>query len=150
MTPALDWEYVADTVMGGVSTGRVSAETIAGRPAHRLTGTVSLDDGGGFIQIASDLTRDGGLSRIEFDVIGNDEDYDLRLRTTDLTRPWQSYRTSFRAPPVWTTLRFDAADFVAHRTDRPFDPAALRRIGIVAVGRAFTVDVAVAEVRLYD
>ena len=144
----LTWEYVADTVMGGVSRGRIADEVIAGRRATRLTGDVSLDNDGGFIQMASDLPRDGGgFAGLEVDLIGNGEAYDLRLRTTDLTRPWQSYRTEVIAAADWTTHRIAFADFEAHRTDAPFDPAHLRRIGIVAVGRAFHADVAVAAVR---
>ena len=106
-----DWEYVADTVMGGVSTGQINVEEIAGRAATRLTGTVSLDNNGGFVQMAFDLLPDGtgmdasDYTGIEIEVFGNAEAYDLRLRTDALTRPWQSFRTEFVAPPEWTTIR---------------------------------------------
>ena len=145
----LTWDYVADDVMGGVSRGRMTHQVIAGRNAARLTGDVSLDNDGGFIQIASDLPGAGGFAGFALDLIGNGEAYDLRLRTTDLTRPWQSYRTEVIAGADWTTHRIAFADLVPHRTDAPFDPARLRRIGIVAVGRAFHADVAVAGVRFW-
>ena len=155
MELALDWEFVADTVMGGVSQGRIRAVTLAGRDATALTGRVSLENDGGFVQMAADLRADGGgydasgFAGIEIDVCGNGETYDLRLRTTDLTRPWQSYRVDFSAPADWVTHRFAFADFEAHRTDVPFDPSGLRRLGILAIGHAFDADVAVAAVRLY-
>ena len=53
------WELVSDQVMGGVSDGRLTHEPVAGRPAHHLTGTVSLDNNGGFLQMALDLHPDG-------------------------------------------------------------------------------------------
>lgn len=151
----VQWEYVADTVMGGVSRGGLTFETVEGRAAARLVGDVSLDNNGGFIQIASDLRPDGasfdarGWTGVEIEVLGNDHSYDLRLRTDALTRPWQSYRAAFDAVPEWTTLRLPFAGLEANRTDAPFDPARLRRIGILAIGEAFRADVAVAGVWLY-
>ncbi len=145
-----DWRYVADEVMGGVSQGQAAREEVAGRMATRLTGAVSTDNNGGFIQIAFDLSADAsGFNGIEIDVRGNAEDYDLRLRTTALNRPWQSFRLSFNAPQEWTTLRLPFARFEPHRTDAAFDPAQLRRIGVLAVGREFQADIAVAGIRLY-
>jgi hypothetical protein len=150
-----DWTYVADTVMGGVSRGGLTREDVEGRPATRLTGRVSLDNDGGFLQIAADLGPDGrpvdlsAWTGLEVDVLGNGESYELRLRTTDLTRPWQSYRAPFVAPPTWTTIRLPLAALEAHRTDAPFDPTAVRRVGLLAIGRAFDADLAVAALRLY-
>lgn len=145
------WEYVADTVMGGVSRGRAAAEEVAGRPAMRLTGDVSLDNNGGFIQIAFDVgqVQAADWTGIEVDIIGNGETYEMRLRTDDLVRPWQSYRASFIAPAEWTTLRLPFVAFKAHRTDSPLDLKKLRRIGVLAIGRVFAADVAVARVSLY-
>ena len=50
-----EWEYVADRVMGGVSAGQMTQEMVQGRMATRLCGDVSLENNGGFVQIASDL-----------------------------------------------------------------------------------------------
>ncbi|MBT3142122.1 CIA30 family protein [Falsiruegeria litorea] len=149
------WEFVADTVMGGISSGQISDQVVGGRSARRLTGKVSLENNGGFIQMASDLKRDSsGLDAnhwggIQIDVFGNDETYDLRLRTDDLDRPWQSFRAPFWAPAYWTTMRFPFSVFVPHKTDKVLNPAKLRRIGIVAVGRVFQADIAVSDVRLF-
>lgn len=144
-----DWTYVADSVMGGVSRGQASAAQVAGRAAMRLTGTVSTDNGGGFIQMAFDLVQDAsGCTGLELDVYGNGETYDLRLRTTRLTRAWQSFRTGFVAPARWTTITVPFEALEAYRTDVLFDASELRRVGVVAVGREFAVDVAVSGVRL--
>ncbi|MEO0913972.1 MAG: CIA30 family protein [Pseudomonadota bacterium] len=149
LTP--NWEFVADGVMGGVSQGALHR---APSGVVRLRGEVSLENNGGFLQMAFDLAEGGvfnseGWDGFELEVQGNGEAYDLRLRTDQLTRPWQSFRKGFRAPQDWMTLRFAFADLEPHRTDAVFDPARLRRLGVLAVGRAFEADVAVAAVRLY-
>ena len=151
-----NWEFVADTVMGGRSTGQIVETRINGRDAMRLEGEVSLENDGGFVQMATDLSENDepldatAFAGIEIDVLGNNEDYELRIRTTDLTRPWQSYPHTFTASPEWRTIRIAFDDLGAHRTDAPFDPAHLRRLGIVAIGRVFQADVAVAGLRFYS
>jgi hypothetical protein len=154
MDLTLDWAFVADIVMGGVSQGRLAREIVAGRPATRLTGRVSLENGGGFLQMAADIDdgRAVNLSDwtgIALDVTGNSEGYELRLRTSDLTRPWQSYRAPFTAPPDWRTIRVAFADLDSHRTEAPFDPGAVRRIGVLAIGRVFDADISIAAIRLW-
>jgi Complex I intermediate-associated protein 30 (CIA30) len=149
------WQLVTDRVMGGVSDGTLVRETVSGRPALRMRGDVSLENNGGFIQMALDLAPDGGVvdagawAGIELDVIGNDDDYGLHLRTDAVERPWQSYRQSFRAGASWRTVQLAFADFVPHRIEVPLDIRRLRRIGLVAIGRAFTADLAVGGVRFY-
>jgi hypothetical protein len=147
------WQLVTDRVMGGVSDGTLVRETVSGRPALRMRGDVSLENNGGFVQMALDLTPDGGVvdasawTGIELDVIGNDEDYGVHLRTDAVERPWQSYRQSFRAGASWRTVQLAFADFVPHRIEVPLDVRRLRRIGLIAIGRAFTADLAVGGVR---
>jgi hypothetical protein len=149
------WTVVTDAVMGGLSRGRVVGSVIAGRRAVRLTGQVSLANDGGFVQAALDLAPGGaavdarGWHGIAFAAIGAGAAYNVHLRTTDLGRPWQSYRAGFVAGPAWADVLLPFAAFVPHRTDRPFDPARLRRIGIVAIGREMPADVAVAGLRFY-
>ena len=148
-----EWQLIEDTVMGGRSAGTMRREVVRGREAIRLQGDVRLENNGGFIQIALDLAPDAphidasAWSGIELDVSGNDETYNLHLRTADVTRPWQSYRQSFVASPDWQThwLAFDG--FEPHRIDAPLDPRRLRRIGIIAIGRAFHADIAIAGLR---
>ncbi|EDM72014.1 hypothetical protein RAZWK3B_17888 [Roseobacter sp. AzwK-3b] len=149
------WELVSDRVMGGVSDGTLTRTTLAGRMALRLSGSVSLENNGGFLQMALDLRPDGSaldaraFTGVELDVFGNDQSYNLHLRTADVIRPWQSYRLAFTAPAQWSTLRLPFSDVTPHRVDAPFDPATLRRIGIVAIGRAFRADIAIARIALY-
>ncbi|MEP5729746.1 MAG: CIA30 family protein [Sulfitobacter sp.] len=153
LTP--NWEYVADQVMGGVSTGQITARKDGNSSVTRLTGDVSLENNGGFVQMAFDLLPGGAtfdasqFSGIEIVVRGNGETYDLRLRTDQLARPWHSYRTEFVAPKDWHTLRMPFESFAPHRTDVVFDQTRLRRIGVLAIGRTFRADISVARISFY-
>ena len=144
-----DWELVSDQVMGGVSDGALSLQKVAGRQALRLTGTVSTANDGGFLQLARDAGDAGGWTGMALDLAGNGTDYNLHLRTDALSRPWQSFRTTLAVTEEWQTHRVAFADLEAHRTDATFAPDGLRRIGIVAIGRDFRADVALARLALY-
>jgi hypothetical protein len=152
-TIGTSWRIFTDQVMGGVSDGTMSRELVAGRPAIRMRGNVSLENNGGFVQISLDLDPDGNAvdasswQGIAVDVFGNGESYAVHLRTADLSRPWQSYRQSFKADPEWRTVELRFKDFVPHRTDVPLNIRRLKRIGIVAIGRPFEADVSVGGVR---
>lgn len=149
------WELLTDGVMGGVSQGRLAPDVIDGRPCLRLTAEVRLENNGGFVQMALDLRPDvgpvdlRGFSGVALTVRGNGESYAIHLRTADLTRPWQSYRHAFLAPPDWTVRHLPFEGFAAHRTDALFDAGRVRRIGLVAIGRAFRADLALADLRFY-
>lgn len=151
-----DWEFISDGVMGGVSDGALTKETFKGRTAARLLGTVSTENNGGFLQMACDLDPAGGVydasrwSGIELDVLGNDEVYETRLRTSDLDKPWQSFRFEFLASENWTTVQMPFVAFTAHKHNKAFDPTRLRRLGVLAVGREFHADIAVAQVRFFN
>ena len=150
----LNWEFVADTVMGGVSTGQVTWD--AQQNTVSLTGDVSLKNNGGFVQMAADLAAGrqlfdaSGFDGVELELRGNGEIYDLRLRTDALTRPWQSFRTDIVAPADWTVVRVPFDAFDAHRTEAAFDPSRLRRVGILAIGREFTADISIRSFGFYQ
>lgn len=149
------WELLSDRVMGGVSSGHLAREQVAGRMANRMRGEVSLDNNGGFIQMALDLDRMGGpvdcsaYEGLEIEIAGNGEAYGLHLRTSDLSRPWQSYRQGFRAGLDWQTMRLPFSGFAPHRTDVDFNPGRIRRVGLVAIGRAFMADLALGAIRFF-
>ncbi len=140
------WRMVTDGVMGGVSKGTLTLDTIDGRDCLRIQGDVSLENNGSFIQAALSIKNTraadaSAYSGIVVDVYGNDEAYNLYLRTDDLWLPWQSYRATFQAPARWQTVQLPFAEFTPHKTGKPLDLAELERIGIVAIGRAFRADV---------
>lgn len=150
-----DWRLFTDTVMGGISQATMTRETVGGRPAIRLQGDVSLQNNGGFVQISLDFRPDGGpidasaWRGIELDIFGNGEEYAANLRTSDLNRPWQSYRQTFTADPQWKTVKLSFNDFTPSRTEIPLDVRRLRRLGVIGIGRAFHADVSVGGVRFF-
>ncbi len=149
------WRGVSDQVMGGISQALVTRESVDGRDALRLSGDVRLDNDGGFVQAALDLSPErssfdaSGFSGLRVTVRGNGERYSLHLRSTDNVRPWQSYRAQFVAGPDWETLEFPFASFTPYRLEAPLDITRLRRIGLVAIGRAFFADLAISELTFY-
>lgn len=150
--PTARWRLFSDQVMGGVSTGAMREAVVDGRRAVRFQGQVSLENNGGFLQIAMDLDPGGravdlsAFTGLVVEVFGNGETYNLHLRTPDTARPWQSYRQAFEAPPCWRSVRLPFEGFAPHRLDRPLDRARIVRLGLVAIGRAFEADLAVARV----
>jgi len=153
---APNWEFVSDTVMGGVSSGAVAEEIVAGRSATVLRGTVSLENNGGFIQMAFDLHEGGAdvdvsaWDGIEIDAYGDGGTYDVRLRTAQLTRPWQSFRSYFVGEPHWTKVKIPFSSLVSHRVEAVFDPTCLRRIGVLAIGRERDACLAVSNIGFYS
>ncbi len=154
-TIGTEWRLFTDTVMGGVSRATMTREMVDARAAIRLQGDVRLDNNGGFVQISLDFRQDGGAidasawRGIELDVFGNGEEYALNLRTSDLDRPWQSYRQAFRADSRWRTVQLAFNDFSPSRTEIPLNAHRLRRLGIIAIGRAFHADISVGGVRFF-
>lgn len=152
---SIQWRLVTDAVMGGVSRGTVANETLDGRETIHMRGDVSTENNGGFVQIALDLAPEAGafdasgFTGLEMDVLGNHESYGAHLRTTDITWPQQSYRQSFVTTPDWQTLQLPFVQFMPYRTDIPLDVRRLRRIGLVAIGREFAADLAVARLAFY-
>ncbi len=148
------WRGISDRVMGGISEARVAHERVDGSLCLRLHGDVRLDNNGGFIQAALDLSPGGGVldasaySAVRIQVRGNDEQYNVHLRTPDNVRPWQSYRSSFRAIDGWQTIELPFESFEPYRLQARLDVTRLRRIALVAIGRAFFADLFVRSIAL--
>ncbi len=149
------WRLVTDGVMGGVSQGNLSADFYRNKKCLRLHGDVSTRNNGGFIQMALDLSDDdcfdaSSYSGVEIEVAGNDERYNLHLRTLDLEHPWQSYRAGFHAATQWETIKIPFSSLEPYRTSKGFDGSRLRRIGLLGIGRDFEADLYLALIRLYS
>lgn len=150
-----EWRGVSDRVMGGVSQESVSRFVEGERPSLHLQGHVRLENNGGFIQAALDLSSGGrtldasAYRGIRLMVRGNGEKYSLHLRTPDNTRPWQSYRAEFTAGDEWQCIDLPFDGFAPYRLDTPLDVTRLSRLGLVAIGRAFSADVMVSSISFY-
>lgn len=150
------WRLVTDGVMGGVSRGQVAQTSSEGEECVRLTGVVSTDNNGGFLQVVKALDKatatrlqSGGFDGLRLRVRGNDERYNVHLRTRDLWLPWQAYRATFETTPQWRTIELPFADFKPYRTSTRLDVGRIKRVGLVAIGRDFEADLCVAKVGFY-
>jgi len=147
------WQSADDRVMGGDSIAHVEQKIEEDARLACLSGRVSLANRGGFIQMewpvepsAFDLSS---MSGVYLEVHGNGEAYNVHLRTRQLWLPWQSYRQTFNATQSWQTIYLPFSAFMGYKTSKPLEPAELSKIGIVAIGRAFEVDVCVRHLGLY-
>ena len=148
------WEYIADTVMGGVSEGRVQFVTIDDQAVLKLSGNVSTQNNGGFIQAR--LPLQGALPEsaqgIWLKVRGNNQPYFVHLRTSGTLLPWQYYQAKFEVSDTWQVVRLPWSAF---EPSEGFSSVLLREtplatkvksIAIVAFGRDHQADVEVAEI----
>jgi hypothetical protein len=149
------WAFFSDQVMGGVSTGRMTHETIDGKRCLRILGDVSLENRGGFIQGALSLAGTsrafdaGSYTGVRIMVRGNGEEYAIHLRTLQTERPWQYYGAKFAATPEWTSVDIPFSAFEGENLVAALDTRRLTRIAVVAASKAFNADLAVARLEFY-
>lgn len=147
------WTYVSDQVMGGVSTGGATFETQVGQTVLRLSGDVSTQNRGGFIQARK--TLDGLLPAqaqgVVLSVSGNDETYFVHLRTSRTLLPWQYYQASFDVTGTWSEVRIPFADFApsGRLLPKAVNTRTVKSLGIVAYGHDHTADLLVRSVGFY-
>lgn len=152
---AARWTVFTDRVMGGVSDARATLGEVDGRVALRLTGEVSLERNGGFIQVARSLATTSGApmdareyAGLSLTVWGAPGSYFVHLRTTDTRAPWQYYSAPLPVADSWDTLVIPWHEFEPVALRAPLDPARLVRIGIVAAKVAFSANIAVSRIGL--
>ena len=91
--PESRWEFISDQVMGGVSVGQIEFLVDRDKTYARMTGNVSIENNGGFIQFRRKLTQkiDEDSNGIRIEVRGNIEKYFIHIRTSGTFLPWQYY-----------------------------------------------------------
>lgn len=150
ITPAdaLEWAFLSDRVMGGISEGSASL----GGCAVRLSGRVSTANRGGFIQVRTELPR-GLPDTVEGLVLkakGMPGRYYVHLRTARDRRPWQFHQASFEVGEDWREVRIPFRDFEARGgAANGVAPGEVRFVGLVAWGRDHDADVALSGIGLY-
>ena len=151
--PAARWRFFSDTVMGGVSTGKVAILSEDGARFARMTGEVSTANNGGFIQMRIDLAE--GMAKeatgVRLVARGNDQRYFVHLRTGGTVLPWQYYQAGFDVTGAWSEFRVPFAAFrpsgrLLRKTPRA---EALTSVGIVAYGRDHAARIDVSEIGFY-
>ncbi|MCK9534452.1 MAG: CIA30 family protein [Pseudomonas sp.] len=140
------WLVISDQVMGGVSSAELQQNVRYGSNCSCLVGRTRLDNNGGFVQMKLDIPPSElhtDYRGVFIELCGTAHDYNLHVKTTQLTRPWQSFRCSLAVQPQWTRFILPYEQLQAHRTEAELQPATIRSIAVVAIGQAFDVDVCV-------
>ncbi len=151
--PQGQWRFLADTVMGGVSTGRVVFKNENGAAYVHMTGRVSTENNGGFIQVRRQLSSrpSSATKGIRLIARGNGQRYFIHLRTSGTVLPWQYYQAEFNVTGTWQEYRLPLSAF--KRSGRMLaatpSPASVRSVAIVAYGRDHTADIQVREIGFY-
>ena len=150
------WRPGCDQVMGGLSVVTAHGrETVGGRAALVLRGRVTTANNGGFVSLGLDVDVDASAYsgvRLTVRAGADDETYGLHLRTPDCARVFSSYRSRFAASRAWSTVDLPWAAFEGNgpgAAETPLDPARLRRLSLLGIGRDFDADLAVADIRFY-
>ena len=149
-----EWTYIADNVMGGISEGGVEFNLVDSNVYALLSGNVSTENNGGFIQIRREL-KNIDLSKaksIRVYARGNNEKYYIFLRTTGTILPWQYYSHEF-------TVNEEYNEFIMHIQDfkksgsllaKQINPKKITSIGIVAYGRDHYAELYVKELEFLE
>ena len=146
------WLVISDQVMGGVSTAALRQDQRHNSSCSCLVGRTSLDNNGGFVQMRLDIEPDwlrADYRGVFIELYGTAHDYNLHVKTNQLTRPWQSFRCTLAVEPQWTRFIVPYAQLQAHRTDAELQPTEIRSIAVVAIGEEFDVDVCVRRLGFF-
>ena len=149
----VEWNFVADSVMGGLSTGYFRLEDDGTQIYAKMTGNVNTDNNGGFIQFRSTLNEklDKNIAGVYLKVRGNGEKYFIHLRTRGTMLPWQYYQSSFSTSSDWTEVFLPLDSFKPSGSwlGKGVNPKSIRSLGVVAYGRRHVADVQVTEIGFY-
>ena len=150
-----EWKQYTDRVMGGESTASYAFEVNDGRRCIHLQGSVSLENRGGFVQVALPLRQNGRAfdaspyTGIRLWVLGNGETYYVHLRTGKTWLPWQFYEAPFYADTQWQKVEIPFDNFTPQSLKSALSPKKLKRLAVVGTKKAFKADIAVSRIEFY-
>ena len=149
-----EWTYIADNVMGGVSKGGVKFNSFDSDVHVLLSGDVSTENNGGFIQIRREL-KNIDLSKaksIRVYARGNNEKYYIFLRTTGTILPWQYYSHEFTVNEEYNEFIMPIKDFKKSGTllAKQVNPKKITSVAIVAYGRDHVAEIYVKELEFIE
>ena len=148
------WSYVSDQVMGGVSEGSLSFNQEDSQTFAHMTGAVSTENNGGFIQFRTDVKNidKKQVQGVFLNVRGNSEKYYIHLRTSGTLMPWHYYSSDFVANDSWQTIQLPMDSFLPSSgwLRNSVKPTSIKSLGVVAFGRDHQADIQVAEIGFYQ
>ncbi len=148
------WCFVTDKVMGGISQGSLDFKKDNEIYFYRMTGQLSLENNGGFIQFRTKIDnhpKEKSYTGVRLRVRGNNNEYTVHIRTKYLLLPWQYYESAFQATDQWTTIELPFSSFKKSNFYQPSSVSSqdIKTIGIVAIGREFEAQIDLASIELY-
>ena len=149
------WVFFTDRVMGGVSSGKLEIGSEDGSKFYRMTGNVSTANNGGFIQFQADLSNISNTEEvfngIKIKVRGNNENYQIFIRTNLTVLPWQYYSSEFYATSQWKEIKLPFSSFKRSNFYQPknINNTDIRTLGIVAYGKDYSADLNVGLIEFY-
>ncbi len=151
-----EWEGFTDRVMGGRSDMSARVEESDEGPALRMTGRVSLENRGGFIQVRLPLSEEGSMDASEYSgvavtVRAAGHHYYLHLRTNRTRFPWSHYAQRIPVSEDWKRIELPFAEFEPRYMLGGGSPnvSRLRSVAVVAGNAEFNADVWVRSIELY-
>ena len=151
--PSKRWEFITDQVMGGVSRGNLTFLQENGQKYARMSGNVSLENNGGFIQFRRKVTNhfDKSKQGLELNLRGNGQQYFVHVRTTGTFLPWQYYQAPFSSTSDWTIVRipFSVFERSSGLLSKKLTAKNIRSIGIVAFGKKHEVQLDVKQISIF-
>jgi len=147
------WKFIADTVMGGISSGQLSFSVDDNANFARMVGKVSTENNGGFIQFRRSVIN--GLPAktkgLKLSSRGNGQKYFVHIRTKGTFLPWQYYQQSFMANEDWseTTMLLNEFRTSGVLLRKTIDPKSIKSIGIVAFGRDHEAEIDVRKISFF-
>ena len=148
------WSFFTDGVMGGLSQGKAIITSDNGIPCYKMTGDVTTENNGGFIQIRTNLRPSIEAKKYEgiyLKVKGNNQKYSVHVRTPLSIAPWQYYSYSFYLEKKWIEIK---APFNKFKRSNQYQPKNLseqkiKTLGLVAGFNNFYADICLAEIGFY-
>jgi len=140
--------------MGGRSSGKSIIEDYQEKKCYGLTGKVTTENNGGFIQVRVKINSSlpsYDYTGVYLNAFGNNHKYAIHLRTSFTIAPWQYYASSFFLTNKWTEIKLPFPDF---KKSNFYQPSSLlyhqiKTIGIIAAFDNFHSDIAVSEIGFY-
>lgn len=150
------WEGFTDRVMGGRSDMSAGIVRTEDGPALHMTGRVTTENNGGFIQARLPLSPEGrfdasGYQGVALTVRGRGDHYYIHLRTTRTRMPWAHYAQKLPVTEEWQRVELPFPEFEGEMMlgGRGVDTGRLRSLAVVAAKADFDADIQVREISLY-
>lgn len=152
-SPEKRWQFFTDQVMGGRSIGKLDFLSEENISFARMTGDVTTENNGGFIQFRAQLGYRlmDSFEGIRLQVRGNNQDYFIHIRTKGSVLPWQYYGKKFFASSKWSEVELKFSEFQKSSSfmRKNFKPSNIRTIAIVAYGRDHKAEIEVSELKVF-